>query len=78
LAVADDRGANFLPQLNLQHVPWKIVITDADRIYCNDFVAYLRDLFTRLPSAKITEIQEFTPAAWAGAKAKEKLGAQAT
>ncbi len=26
---------------------------------------YLKDLFTRLPAAKITKIQEFTPAAWA-------------
>jgi hypothetical protein len=34
---------------------------------------YLKDLFTRLPSAKIMEIQQFTPSAWAGAKAKEKL-----
>ena len=25
---------------------------------------YLKDLFTRLPAAKITEIKEFTPAAW--------------
>jgi hypothetical protein len=32
---------------------------------------YLKDLFTRLPAAKITEIQEFTPAAWA--KTKEKV-----
>jgi hypothetical protein len=31
---------------------------------------YLKDLFTRLPSAKITEIKEFTPAAWAKAKAR--------
>ena len=38
---------------------------------------YLKDLFTRLPAAKITEIKEFTPAAWAKAKAKEKLVAQA-
>ena len=29
---------------------------------------YLKDLFTRLPAAKITEIREFTPAAWAKAK----------
>jgi transposase len=28
---------------------------------------YLKDLFTRLPSAKITQIGEFTPAAWARA-----------
>ena len=28
---------------------------------------YLRDLFTRLPAAKITEIKQFTPAAWARA-----------
>jgi hypothetical protein len=34
---------------------------------------YLKDLFTRLPSAKITEIRRFTPAAWATAKAKKKL-----
>jgi transposase len=26
---------------------------------------YLKDLFTRLPAAKITEIGQFTPAAWA-------------
>jgi hypothetical protein len=31
---------------------------------------YLKDLFTRLPSAKITQIREFTPAAWAKASAK--------
>jgi hypothetical protein len=36
---------------------------------------YLKDLFTRLPSAKITEIKRFTPAAWARANAKEKLPA---
>jgi transposase len=36
---------------------------------------YLKDLFTRLPSAKITQIREFTPAGWA--KAKGKLIAQA-
>ena len=28
---------------------------------------YLKDLFTRLPAAKITEIKSFTPAAWAKA-----------
>jgi hypothetical protein len=38
---------------------------------------YLKDLFTRLPSAKITQIQEFTPAAWGKAKAKEKRVSQA-
>ena len=31
---------------------------------------YLKDLFTRLPAAKITQIREFTPAAWANAKKK--------
>ena len=31
---------------------------------------YLKDLFTRLPAARITQIREFTPAAWATAKAK--------
>ena len=34
---------------------------------------YLKDLFTRLPVAKITEIGKFTPRAWARAKVKEKL-----
>jgi hypothetical protein len=29
---------------------------------------YLKDLFTRLPAAKITEIQQFTPVAWAKAQ----------
>jgi len=38
---------------------------------------YLKDLFTRLPAAKITQIIEFTPAAWARAKAEEKAVAQA-
>jgi transposase len=38
---------------------------------------YLKDLFTRLPAAKIKEIQQFTPRAWARAKAKEKLVALA-
>ncbi len=38
---------------------------------------YLKDLFTRLPAAKITHIQEFTPAAWAKAKTKEQVVAQA-
>jgi hypothetical protein len=28
---------------------------------------YLKDLFTRLPAAKITQIKAFTPAAWAKA-----------
>jgi hypothetical protein len=26
---------------------------------------YLKDLFTRLPAAKITQLREFTPSAWA-------------
>ena len=34
-----------------------------------------KDLFARLPAAKITQIKEFTPTAWA--KAKEKVLAQA-
>ena len=38
---------------------------------------YLRDMFMRLPSAKITEIKQFTPRAWARAIAKEKLTALA-
>ena len=31
---------------------------------------YLKDLFTRLPAAKITQINEFTPAAWAKSRVK--------
>ncbi len=31
---------------------------------------YLKDLFTRLPAAKISEIKSFTPAAWAKAHRK--------
>jgi hypothetical protein len=38
---------------------------------------YLKDLFTRLPAAKITQINDFTPAAWAKAKARKKAAAQA-
>jgi len=38
---------------------------------------YLKDLFTRLPAAKITQIKEFTPSAWAKAKASEKVVDQA-
>lgn len=37
----------------------------------------LKDLFTRLPAAKITEIKRFTPAAWAKLKTKEPVVAQA-
>jgi len=33
---------------------------------------YLKDLFTRLPAAKITQIKEFTPLAWAKAQLKKK------
>lgn len=36
---------------------------------------HLKDVFTRLPAAKITQIKEFTPAAWA--KAREKVVALA-
>jgi transposase len=34
---------------------------------------YLKDMFTRLPAAKITEIAQFAPRAWARERAKEKL-----
>jgi hypothetical protein len=33
---------------------------------------YLKDLFTRLPAAKIKEVGQFTLRAWASAKAKRK------
>jgi transposase len=38
---------------------------------------YLKDLFMRLPAAKITQVKDFTPSAWAKAKAKEQVVAQA-
>jgi hypothetical protein len=38
---------------------------------------YLKDLFTRLPAAKITEIKQFTPAAWAKAHAQHTALPQA-
>jgi transposase len=37
---------------------------------------YLKDLLTRLPSAKITQIKDFTPRAWARAKAKDRTVAR--
>ena len=36
---------------------------------------YLKDLFTRLPAAEITEITRFTPAAWAKAKDERAVSA---
>jgi hypothetical protein len=36
---------------------------------------YLKDLFTRLPAAKITQIKDFTPAAWA--RSNVKMASQA-
>jgi hypothetical protein len=33
----------------------------------------LKDLFTCLPAAKITQIKEFTPTVWAKANVKEEL-----
>ena len=38
---------------------------------------YLKDSFTRLPAAKIIEIQQFTPRAWAKGKARKNLVEQA-
>jgi transposase len=38
---------------------------------------YLKGLFTRLPTAKIAQIKEFTPVAWPKVKAREKVVAQA-
>ena len=38
---------------------------------------YLKNLFTRLPAAKITQIKEFTPTAWAKTKANEQVVAYA-
>lgn len=37
---------------------------------------YLKDLFTRLPSAKTSQIKDFTPAAWVRAKAGASLPAE--
>jgi hypothetical protein len=40
-------------------------------------LVYLKDLFTRLPAARITEIKQFMPAAWTKAKEKEQAVALA-
>jgi hypothetical protein len=37
---------------------------------------YLKDLFSRLPSTKITQIKESTPAAWAKARERAAQAAQ--
>jgi len=46
-------------------------------LFLIQYGAYLKDLFTRLPAAKITQIKEFTPATWARTEAKEKMLEQA-
>jgi transposase len=38
---------------------------------------YLEDLFTRLSVARITQIGDFTPTAWTGAKAKMEVASLA-
>jgi hypothetical protein len=38
---------------------------------------YLKDLFTRLPAAKLTQNKEFTPSAWATTKVNVEVGALA-
>jgi uncharacterized protein YbgA (DUF1722 family) len=40
-------------------------------------INHLKDLFTRLPAAKITQTKGFAPSAWAKARASEKLPAKA-
>jgi hypothetical protein len=37
---------------------------------------YLKDLFTRLPAAKITQIKGFTPAGWVKTKARERAASR--
>ena len=37
---------------------------------------YLKNLFTRLPAAKLTPMKEFTPVAWAKTKSGARLPAQ--
>ncbi|MGO8765350.1 MAG: transposase domain-containing protein [Limisphaerales bacterium] len=37
---------------------------------------YLKDLFTRLPATKITQIRDFTPRTWAEANAERQEFAQ--
>ena len=39
---------------------------------------FLKDLFTQLPAAKITQFKAFTPATWFNAKTKDKLIAETT
>jgi hypothetical protein len=70
---ADDDSASGFPLDDLWR--WHQDLSFTQLPNPND---YLKDLFTRLPAAKITQIKEFTPAAWAKAKAKEQVVAQAT
>ena len=42
-----------------------------------DPFAYLRDLFTRLPTATISQVKDLTPAAWAKAQRAAELKAAA-
>jgi len=42
-----------------------------------DPFAYLRDIFTRLPTATNWQIKDLTPVAWAKAKTAKKLRAAA-
>ena len=39
---------------------------------------YLKDLFTRLPAAKITQIKQFTPAMWGRTRTGASLPAEQT
>jgi hypothetical protein len=71
-------GSNFLfighPEAGERSAVIYTLLGSCRRYGVNPF-DYLKDLFTRLPAAKISQIKEFTPAAWV--KAKEKLVAQA-
>jgi transposase len=71
---------NFLffghPEAGERSVVIYTLLGSCGRLGLNPF-DYLKDLFTRLPSAKITEIKQFTPAGWARDKAKEQVVARA-
>jgi uncharacterized protein YjbI with pentapeptide repeats len=68
LSNSDLRGANCAyARLNQSDLRWAKM---------GSVIDYLKDLFTRLPAAKITQIKQFTPAMWVRAKTGASLPAE--
>ena len=59
-----------IPEVDISHLPSaECEISRLATLRCRrhsvNLFDYLKDLFTRLPAAKITEIRQFTPSQWA-------------